>query len=456
MGLPAAGPRGASGVEEGDELRSVRRKRAFALAVAVAAVALVAVPSAGAWNIGIDVHTSLTRTWQWSIKKSVDRPTVTLEAGQSTTVNYTVVATATGPVDSNWHASGIANAYADPAAPVTVTGMTAVVNPGAIPVSVGPCVPPLPFVLVDPVYTSCPWDVGLPDGSPRSVFVTETTLERPPVTESQAIDFTNATVTKVDDCVSVSDSVAGSLGVVCAGSSPATFTYSRTIGPYPMSQCGDVHVPNTATFTTNTTGTTGSSSADVLVHVNCGQATGALTIGYWRNKNGQAIITGGSSVGTVCKSGTWLRQYAPFQDLSATATCAGVAAYVTTVINNATAAGPTMNAMLKAQMLATALDVYFSNTALGGNKIGAPSPVGGLSIDLTNVCVVGSGVCDAAFVNASSAFGGATHLTVLQILSYASSQSNAGGSVWYGNVKSTQELAKDACDAINNQVAYLF
>jgi hypothetical protein len=33
-------------------------------------------------------------------------------------------------------------------------------------------------------------------------------------------------------------------------------------------------------------------------------------------------------------------------------------------------------------------------------------------------------------------------------------QSNAGGRLWYGNVKATQELAKDAFDAINSQLAF--
>ena len=105
-----------------------------------------------------------------------------------------------------------------------------------------------------------------------------------------------------------------------------------------------------------------------------------------------------------------------------------------------------MNAMLKAQMLATALDVYFSDPALGGNQIGAPAPIGGVSIDLTDSC-------GGSYKNASSAFGGATVLTVSQILTYAASQSNAGGSSWYGQVKATQELAKDVFDAINNQKA---
>src|SRR5215467_12171939 len=111
--------------------------------------------------------------------------------------------------------------------------------------------------------------------------------------------------------------------------------------------------------------------------------------------------------------------------------------------------------MLKAQMLAAALDVYFSDPALGGNKIGAynglgskQQPVGGFTIDLTTICQMtynsnGTGSCGGKYENTSSAFGGATSATIAQLLTYAASQSNAGGSGWYGNTKSTQVLAKD-------------
>jgi hypothetical protein len=195
------------------------------------------------------------------------------------------------------------------------------------------------------------------------------------------------------------------------------------------------------------------------VHVVCKQNTGALTKGFWGNKNGQAIISSGYATSGVCNSATWLRQYAPFQDLSSKATCAGVAAYAAGVFDGANSSGSSMNQMLKAQMLATALDVYFSNAALGGNKINAPAPIGGLTIDLTNVCAVipsnPPGTCSGTFVDARSAFGGATNLTVGQMLAAAAAASNSGGSTWYGNVKSTQELAKDAFDAINNGVAFL-
>jgi hypothetical protein len=129
------------------------------------------------------------------------------------------------------------------------------------------------------------------------------------------------------------------------------------------------------------------------------------------------------------------------------------------MIKAANASGVAMNAMLKAQMLATAMDVYFSDPLLGGNMISAPAPIGGVTIDLTKICKMidgsgGTATCSGSCQNVSSAFGGATSLTVSQILAYVASQSNVGGSVWYGQIKATQELAKNAFDAINNQVAF--
>jgi hypothetical protein len=93
-----------------------------------------------------------------------------------------------------------------------------------------------------------------------------------------------------------------------------------------------------------------------------------------------------------------------------------------------TSTSKTCNSMLKAQMLATALYVYFSSPSLGGNKINAPAPLGGIAIDLTNVC---------------------------QMLAYQNTADPAAdaGANWYGQVKATQVMAKDAFDAINNQVA---
>ena len=119
-----------------------------------------------------------------------------------------------------------------------------------------------------------------------------------------------------------------------------------------------------------------------------------------------------------------------------------------------------MNAQLKAQMLATALDVYFSDATLGGNKIAAPTALGAVKIDLTQVCTItdnsgGSGSCAGVLQNVTAAFGGVTSKTISSMLTYAASQSNVGGVTWYGNVKATQALAKNVFDAINNRAAYL-
>jgi hypothetical protein len=128
---------------------------------------------------------------------------------------------------------------------------------------------------------------------------------------------------------------------------------------------------------------------------------------------------------------------------------------VTSVINAANAGGLTMNPMLKAQMLSTALSVFFSDPALGGNRIGAPAAIGPVRIDLKTVCVLaGNGTCGGKYEDVSSAFGGAVAMSVSDALAFAASRSNPGGSTWYGNVKATQTLAKDLFDAINNNQAF--
>jgi len=151
-----------------------------------------------------------------------------------------------------------------------------------------------------------------------------------------------------------------------------------------------------------------------------------LGTGFWRSRDGQRVVADGPSSGGVCVVGTWLRDFAPFQDLSPAAGCAEVAAYVRDAIEAATCAGTTCNSMLKAQMLATALNWYF------------PTPIGGDPVDVTS---------------APEAFGGASTLTVPQLLEHAAGRSNAGGSNWYGNDKETQEQAKDVFEALNRSAS---
>ncbi len=94
-----------------------------------------------------------------------------------------------------------------------------------------------------------------------------------------------------------------------------------------------------------------------------------------------------------------------------------------------------MNAMLKAQMLATALDVYFSDPALGGNKIGAPAPIGGFAIDLTMICRMidssGGGDLRRHLPGRELGVRRRDELDRAADARLRTSRSNVGGATWY-------------------------
>jgi len=378
--------------------------------------------------------------YDWTIDKAVAEPTVVKQLGGSHTFEYTVTVTHDDGTPSNVRVIGTIDVVNPNLGYIYIDGVTDELSDGTIcpVINGGPQF--LPFG--DNYFEySCDLDDELPlielnntatvtwpdqdiDGGHLAVGSNPATVG--------PISFAQDEV--VDECVDVNDSYAGFLGTVCVGDdNPKSLNYSRII-PIPAHWCETY--PNTATSTTNDTATEGSASASVRV---CGPITGGLTMGYWQNKNGMTTILNMGNTAGVCNVVPVLRAYAPFQDLSAFASCQTVANYVQGVIKAATARGPTMNAMLKAQMLATALDVYV-NPALGL-----------ADIDLT---LINKPIGSAHFEVTSAAFGGAEHLMVWQLLAYAAGQSNVGGSMWYGNVKSMQELAKDTFDAINNNVAF--
>jgi hypothetical protein len=426
------------------------------------------VSTAADLTISKDANGSNKNTFGWTIGKSVDK-TIVKQVGGTATFNYTVTVTKDGGTISDVKVTGsiaVFNPNVDASnntVGVDITGVTDVLSDSTVCTVTGGGAQTLSNFETDFPY-SCDLGSSLPSGeldNTATVSWDTQTLggglgELTGNTATFTFSNISFTETKVHDCVTVTDPNSPNPPLPADTCASNTYKYSKTVN-VPAFDCVDYN--NTATFTAKDDATyTGSASQKVTV---CGPAkTGALTMGFWQNKNGQGIITGQAKTG-VCASGTWLRQFAPFQDLSATATCAQVATYVYNVIKAANAGGAAMNPMLKAQMLATALDVYFSDPALGGNKIGAASPLGGVAIDLTLICKMidssgGTATCSGTFQNTSSAFGGAVcpNTTVLALLTYAAGQSNSGGSTWYGQVKGTQELAKNTFDAINNQVAF--
>jgi hypothetical protein len=289
-------------------MRFTKRVKGF---VTVAAVTLAAcltfgVASAGAWNMIVNAHTKVDRPFTWTIEKTASDPVVNLAAGQTTTETYTVKVTATAGAASNWKVYGDVTVGVDPDRQIgEITG-------GIVPQNIFmstfylnmeriTCPQPLPYLLVSSL--TCTWgDIGLPDASGGTVILRgfESTTGPQQVVAQAPFDFTNPdVVTSSDDCVDVSDTFKGILGAnVCATSSPQpfTFTYTRTLGPY--NTCGTFYVPNTASFKTNASGTTGSASANVKVVVT-GCASGGLTPGYWKNHLSPA----------TSKNGPWTSQY---------------------------------------------------------------------------------------------------------------------------------------------------
>jgi hypothetical protein len=276
------------------------------------------------------------------------------------------------------------------------------------------------------------------------------------VPKDLTVDATTASGTRVTYTVTATDpdesSTTPSVSCVDAANKPyptganvsVTFPIGATQVTCTVTDSDDVSSPVKASFTVTVKGPV---------------QTGAQGMALWGTKTGQTLISNGATTNGVCNVGTWLRQYAPFQNLSATATCSKVASYVASVLNvasNGTSAG----GVLKGQLLATALDVYFSDPSLGGNKLNAPVPIGGVTIDLTYICTAptttsgGAPTCGGTYEIASSAFGGATSLTISQMLSSVSSQFQASTGTWYGGNQTTTGLARDAFAAMNSQWAF--
>ena len=385
----------------------------------------------------LQVSTTATTTFVSEITKAVDR-TLVQQKGGNATLNYTVRV-----AESGWQVSGSIDVVnPNDWESVTFTASSLVAGATCAVTGTGPFTVP-PSGAISLAY-SCSFAAAPPASGSETATITwdEAAASTPANQASASASYAFAPLVITDTF----DGATSALGTIAAPAALTTYAYPRTV-PAPVGGLCRAYV--------NTAAITGRSQSASQTATVCNTATGAHTIGFWQNKNGQLVITGGAAVAGICKSGTWLRQFTPFQDLAANASCRTVAAYATTLIKAASSAGAAMNAMLKAQMLASAFSVYFSDPALGGNAIGAPTAVGAVRIDLTQVCAAISATACNGMLNASAAFGGAADMTVANMLLFQNGVANAGGSMWYANVKTIQGLAKNAFDAINNQVAYI-
>ncbi len=195
-------------------------------------------------------NASFTRTYKWTISKSVAAPTsVTMPAGSSATFNYSVNVASAGYADSGWVATGkitVANPNDWEAVRVNVTDV--VDNGGVCTVTngTGVLVPAGGAVTLDYscAYASAP--------NPASGLNTATatwnssTYSTPHGSATGTAGFAFGTpTTETNKTVTVTDTFNGSttvLGTVTYPG-PATYTYSRTVIA-PATGC--VTYPNTA------------------------------------------------------------------------------------------------------------------------------------------------------------------------------------------------------------------
>ena len=427
-----------------------------------------------------DADGAYKNMYTWTITKDVDK-TIVKQVGGSVTFNYTVSVT---------HDSGTIS-------DVKVTGTISVFNPNVddqnntVPVSGVDVTDTLSDGTVCDVTSgtdvtltqfethfaySCDL-TGLPQGqldNTATVTWPEQFLDNGALLDPGSDDFTfsdiSFTENAIDECANVTDTHAGTLGTVCVGdANPTEFTYSRTIAVQP----GCVSYDNTATFTTNDTEATGSDSETVTV---CGPArTGALTIGFWKTTNGQGLIK------TYCQNPA-LANYlkglgggsGPFSN-APTTSCNDLANYVSGILTSASATD--MNKMLKAQMLGSALDVWFSGPGWTSTKIGGVKPpsnflshnnLGSFNMDTTAVCPMvdststGTATCLNSTPSTDAVASGAvpsSPMSMQAILDFAATtpspfNGSTSASVWYGGNRTKQEILKNIFDQFNNQLAF--
>lgn len=245
-------------------------------------------------DVSKDAATALLRTYRWKIQKSSVPDKLTLSPGQSALVEYAVDVSEDGePVDGNWMVRGkitVSNGSSVAAPLVAVLDITEPDIEGTVDCGVS-----FPYSLPPGQSLACSYRADLPDAADRINRAMATlgmaedvdmrsTSQQPRRSDFAAtaqVSFAGAVIDRVDECVNVTDSLAGALGTVCAGVNPlaGTFRYSRTIGPF--AECGKRDVTNTASFVTIDTRATGSVVHTIAVDVPC-EGGCTLTQGYWK------------------------------------------------------------------------------------------------------------------------------------------------------------------------------
>src|SRR5256886_1534066 len=259
----------------------------------------VPVPPAADLFVTKDAAGTDVNPFKWGIKKGVDQTTINSSSG-SATFNYTVTVTHdTGTVSDvevtgtiqvfNPNTNGTGGTLA-----VSISGVTDQLSDGTS-CSVSGVPESLTAFETDLAYT-CDLS-GLPQALNNTATVSwsDQALSDGGTLTGGSADFTfsniSFTESAIDDCVTVSDTFGGSLGTICSkASSPQNLTYSHEFTGNTAGTCPS-HT-NTATFTTNTTSTTGSDSKIVNVCVGADLTVAKTATPSFTRTYGWSILKG--------------------------------------------------------------------------------------------------------------------------------------------------------------------
>lgn len=224
-------------------------------------------------------QTSFTRDFAWALEKSTPVSALTLSVGQVQVAPYTVVVTNTGFTDSNFAVEGTITITNPAPVVATVTGVTDAMGAITAPVD---CGQPFPLLIASGGSVTCSYFTALPDAATRSNVATVSTTGAVGGNQgSAAVDFGSAEIASVDGCVTVTDSMVGSLGSVCTADAPRTFEYTAEIGPFTADGCGQPFpVANVVSFSDGSDAVSATATVDVTVA--CPQIGCTLTQGYWK------------------------------------------------------------------------------------------------------------------------------------------------------------------------------
>jgi hypothetical protein len=168
--------------------------------------------------------TTFTRTFEWTIDKSVTPDSWAIFDGDSGTSDYTVDLTKGAGTDSAWAVSGTITIENPSDQDATIVSVDDVVSgAGAATVICGVA---FPYVLPDGDTLVCTYSKSLSDGANRTNTATATLADGPVFMGDAAVTFGSPT-TLVNDTVHVTDTYAGGPQNQ-AFSSSGSATYSRT------------------------------------------------------------------------------------------------------------------------------------------------------------------------------------------------------------------------------------